>query len=129
MGLVLLAACSEDVAIEIPDHTEQFYVNDYAEVLDYETENAIIRYEQTAGRAHYCSAGCSYNKSLNDRPLEEYSLKVLRDWGIGQKEQNNGVLYSLSVDDRQSRIEVGYGLEALPDAKPVEYKMNICFHL
>jgi uncharacterized protein len=50
-------------------------------------------------------------KSLNGVPLEDYSLKLLRDWGIGNKEKNNGVLMLVSTGDRQSRIEVGYGLE------------------
>lgn len=50
-------------------------------------------------------------KSLNGAPLEDYSLKLLRDWGIGNKEKNNGVLMLVSTGDRKSRIEVGYGLE------------------
>src|SRR5699024_7310000 len=42
----------------------------------------------------------------------------LREWGIGNREKNNGVLILLAVEDRKSRIEVGYGLEgALPDSK------------
>jgi uncharacterized protein len=36
---------------------------------------------------------------------------------IGTKENNNGVLFLVAKEDRQMRIEVGYGLEgALPDA-------------
>ena len=56
-------------------------------------------------------------KSLKGAPLEDYSLKLLRDWGIGQKEKNNGVLLLVSTGDRKSRVEVGYGLEgALTDS-------------
>ena len=41
---------------------------------------------------------------------------MLRQWGIGSKEQNNGALIVVAVKDRRSRIEVGYGLEgSLPD--------------
>jgi uncharacterized protein len=43
---------------------------------------------------------------------------MLRQWKIGDKALNNGVLLLVAVGDRQSRIEVGYGLEgALNDAK------------
>lgn len=55
-------------------------------------------------------------KTLNDQPIEEYSLKVLRTWGIGNKQINNGVLIVAAIDDHKLRIETGYGLEgAIPD--------------
>jgi len=47
----------------------------------------------------------------NDEYLEGYSLKVARQWGIGTKEKNNGVLMLVVKDDRKIRIEVGRGLE------------------
>ena len=54
--------------------------------------------------------------SLKGAPLEDYSLQILRQWGIGNKEKNNGVLMLISTGDRKSRVEVGYGLEgALTD--------------
>lgn len=55
--------------------------------------------------------------SLNEKPIEEYALEVSRKNSIGQKERNNGILFIVAKDDKQMRIEVGYGLEgALPDA-------------
>jgi uncharacterized protein len=55
-------------------------------------------------------------KTLNDYPIEEYATKLFRDWGIGNKKTNNGVLLIAAIDDRKIRIEVGYGLEgAIPD--------------
>jgi uncharacterized protein len=56
-------------------------------------------------------------KTLDGDALEDYSLRVARGWGIGQKERNSGVLLLVVKDDRRLRIEVGYGLEgALTDA-------------
>ena len=55
-------------------------------------------------------------KSLNDQPIEEVATATFRDWGIGNKKTNNGVLILVAVQDKQIRIEVGYGLEgAIPD--------------
>ncbi len=55
-------------------------------------------------------------KTLNDYPIEEYSTKLFRDWGIGNKKTNNGILLIAAIDDHKVRIEVGYGLEgAIPD--------------
>jgi len=54
--------------------------------------------------------------TLNDRPIEEYATKLFRDWGIGNKKTNNGVLLLIAINDRKIRIETGYGLEgAIPD--------------
>jgi len=54
--------------------------------------------------------------SLDGYPKEEYANKLFRDWGIGNKKTNNGVLLLIAINDRQIRIEVGYGLEgAIPD--------------
>lgn len=54
--------------------------------------------------------------SLEGQPKEEYATKLFREWGIGNKKTNNGVLLLVSIKDRQIRIEVGYGLEgAIPD--------------
>ena len=43
--------------------------------------------------------------------IEEYSVDVASEWGIGEKGKDNGVLIVLSKGERQIRIEVGYGLE------------------
>ena len=54
--------------------------------------------------------------SLDGYPKEEYATKLFREWGIGNKKTNNGVLLLIAIQDRQIRIEVGYGLEgAIPD--------------
>lgn len=56
--------------------------------------------------------------SLEGQAIEEYSLQVARQWGIGGRERNNGVLLLVAKDDRSLRIEVGYGLEGgLTDAR------------
>lgn len=50
--------------------------------------------------------------------IEQYSLRVVEKWKLGQKGKNNGVLLLFAMQDRKIRIEVGYGLEgSLPDAK------------
>jgi uncharacterized protein len=55
-------------------------------------------------------------KSLEGYDVQDYSNKLFRSWGIGNKKTNNGVLILASIDDRKVWIEVGYGLEgAIPD--------------
>ncbi|MFA4924170.1 MAG: TPM domain-containing protein [Ignavibacteriaceae bacterium] len=55
--------------------------------------------------------------TLNDYPIEEYANQVAQKNKIGTKKNDNGILFLVVKDDRDVRIEVGYGLEgALPDA-------------
>ena len=49
--------------------------------------------------------------SLEDRPIEDYANGLFRAWRLGQREDNNGVLFLTAPNDRAVRIEVGYGLE------------------
>ncbi|MEO6236682.1 MAG: TPM domain-containing protein [Vicinamibacterales bacterium] len=57
-------------------------------------------------------------RSLDGLSIEEASEKLFRMWGIGKKQQDNGLLFLWSTGDRRVRVEVGYGLEgALPDGK------------
>ena len=56
-------------------------------------------------------------KSLRGMEIEEYANHLFNHWGLGDKENNNGVLIAIAPNERQARIEVGYGLEhVLTDA-------------
>lgn len=53
---------------------------------------------------------------LQGYDISQVSLKYLRDWGIGVKGKNNGVVILVSKNDHKARIETGYGMEGvLPD--------------
>ena len=55
-------------------------------------------------------------KSLDGADVADYNLKLGREWGVGGKEFNNGIVLLIAKDDRKLNIAVGYGLEgALPD--------------
>jgi uncharacterized protein len=101
--------------MEIPNHTGQ-YVSDYAGVLSAQTENdinlALTEFEtKTKNQIVVLTV-----PSLDGESLELFANEVFNKWQIGQKNNNNGVLLLLSLEDKQIRIEVGYGLEGdLPD--------------
>lgn len=49
--------------------------------------------------------------------IENYAVRLFEEWGVGKKDRDNGVLLMLAIEEREMRIEVGYGLEgALPDS-------------
>ncbi|HPS29555.1 MAG TPA: TPM domain-containing protein [bacterium] len=55
--------------------------------------------------------------TLDGDSIEDFSMRVVEQWKLGQKETDNGALLIIAKDDRKLRIEVGYGLEGkLTDA-------------
>jgi uncharacterized protein len=53
---------------------------------------------------------------IGDAPIEDYALKLLRTWGVGDKKNNNGIVVLADIKDHKVYIAVGYGLEgAIPD--------------
>lgn len=103
---------------EIPDHTDEFFVNDFANVLDSETEQFL--YE--TGKNYSSDGGPQIvvltMKSIGFKSVEDFALDTARKWGIGSEDSDNGVLILVVTDSRDIRIEVGYGLEdVLNDGK------------
>ncbi len=55
-------------------------------------------------------------KSLDGEQIEEVSNDLFRQWGVGKKGKDEGIMLLLAVQDHRDRVEVGYGLEPLlPD--------------
>jgi uncharacterized protein len=50
---------------------------------------------------------------LQGYPIEDYGYKLGREWKIGQKDANNGIILIVAPNERKVRIEVGYGLEPI----------------
>jgi uncharacterized protein len=58
------------------------------------------------------------SKMVKSEDFEDYSLVMMKTWGVGKKEKNNGILIAISPDLRRMRIHNGYGIEnVLTDAK------------
>ena len=54
--------------------------------------------------------------NLDGYDVSDYAVKLGREWGIGGKDYNNGVVFLIAIDDRKMNISTGYGVEgALPD--------------
>jgi uncharacterized protein len=105
-------------AVDIPSPPTDLYVLDQASVMSSETRSLIISTSQDLARQTKAQVVVVTLDTLNDQVLEEVSLAILREWGIGDKELNNGVLILLVPSEHKSRIEVGYGLEGvLTDGK------------
>lgn len=97
--------------------TPHGYVSDYASLLSAaartQLEQDLSNFEKDS--KHEISVVTI--PDLQNDTIENFAVKLFEEWGIGKKGADNGVLFLIAKDDRQMRIEVGYGLEgALPDA-------------
>jgi len=55
--------------------------------------------------------------TTGDEDIFTFAQRTATEWGIGQKKNSNGVLFTVAVKDRKTNIHVGYGLEGwLTDA-------------
>jgi len=116
--LVLTLFSTPAIAATIPEPPPALYVLDQAEVMSSQTESMIINTSQELARQTKAQVAVVTLKTLDDQPLEDVALGILRKWQLGDKQLNNGVVILVVPADRKARIEVGYGLEgALTDAK------------
>lgn len=93
--------------------TSDFYVNDYANILSEETKTYIMNKSVALHSIDGTQIVVTTVNNLEGMSIEDYSLRYARAAGIGDKEKNNGILILISYEDRELRIEVGYGLEGI----------------
>lgn len=87
------------------------FVNDFAGILKpserQELEARISAFEKATSD----EISVVTIKDLGGDTIENYAVKLFEEWKIGKAGKDNGVLILVALDDRQMRIEVGYGLE------------------
>lgn len=112
----LLLCCFTVQSQSVPELTGR--VVDNADILSSETEFAISYLLETHEDSTSNQLAVLTIPSLEGNTIEAYANRVFRTWGLGRSDVNNGVLLLIARDDRELRIEVGYGLEgALTDVE------------
>lgn len=91
-------------------------VNDYTNTLTEDQkaalEQKLVAYDDSTSN----QVAIVIVPTTNDYAPVDYAVKLGREWGIGNKKNNNGVVVLVVKDDHQVFIAPGYGLEgALPD--------------
>ena len=87
------------------------YVNDFAHVIDARSAAQIEAYCGNVERATGAQFAIVTVDSLEDDPVEDVAVRLFKEWGIGKKGTDEGLLLILAIKDHKNRIEVGYGLE------------------
>ncbi len=119
LGIILMLCTflSPLVYAEIPNATNDFYVNDFANVFTSEQRNELVNKADTFAQKHDgVQLVITTVENLDDMSIEEYANKMYNTYGIGKN--NMGVLILLSTGERKIRVEIGREMEAyLTDSK------------
>ncbi|HZU32343.1 MAG TPA: TPM domain-containing protein [Candidatus Angelobacter sp.] len=111
--ICLVIACIGLTAQQAARLKPSGFVNDFASVIDTESAREMqYLCEQVNQRAQAQIAVVTVN-TLDGLAIESYARRLFRQWGIGPKSNNRGILILLAVQDHKYRIEVGTGLEAV----------------
>lgn len=109
LTILILLSTSEIWALDVPSLKAR--VNDHARMLGSgvarQLESVLADLERTDGTQIVLLT----IESLRGDSLEDFSIRVVDKWKLGQKGFDNGVLLLIAKRDRKIRIEVGYGLE------------------
>ena len=107
--LLLLALVLPAAALEVPKPTG--YVTDNAGLLSQTTRLKLEQFLREFEKSDSTQIVVLTIPTLKGEALEDYSLRVLENWKVGQKGLDNGALLLIAKAERKIRIEVGYGLE------------------
>src|SRR5664279_3328061 len=85
-------------------------VNDVAHVLTPDQvatlESKLVAYDDSTS----IQIAIVTVETTGDYAIEDYALKILRDWGVGNKKTNNGLVILAAIQDHKVFIATGYGM-------------------
>ncbi len=126
--LCLFVGCSSEEEGKRPEVLQpnaQLYVNDDAGILSGETEEYIV------SRVNALKALCGGEiavATIDFLPMalnsEEYAFELINQWGVGDKEKNNGVVLLLVPGEAKGWITAGSGIEGSLTAGKLDQILN-----
>ena len=107
---LMLGACA---LADVPDKPATFaYAYDLgADVLDESDIAAITRYGQALEDATGVQAIAVAVDFLDGEDPADYATDLINTWGVGQKDEDNGVVVLLARGDRRIQIGTGTGID------------------
>ena len=89
------------------------YVTDRAGIINAQTKAQLEALSTELEQKTGAQLAIVTVKSLDGNEIEPYANDLFKQFGIGQKKQDNGVMLLVAPNDRKYWTEVGYGLEPI----------------
>lgn len=116
--ILLILLIPSTLAVTYPTLTD--FVTDNADIISPEYEQQISELAKQIEQETSVEIAIVTVKSLEGISKEDYAIELAEKNGIGKEDIDNGLLILVALDEREYRVEVGYGLEGLiPDSSKV----------
>ncbi len=116
--LTVLIFGSSQVLAQVNYPEPKGYVNDFANIIPAEIEQRIEQNLRDYEAKTTNEIAVVTVNSLEGLSIEGYSIGLAEKWQVGKEGKDNGVILLVAPNEREVRIEVGYGLESvLTDAR------------
>lgn len=113
--LVVLLACAAYAQVAVPPL--RGHVTDLTRTLTAEQAARLERELTTFEAQKGAQLAVLIIPTTKPESIEEYGIRVADAWKVGRKGIDDGAILLVALEDRELRIEVGYGLEGvIPDA-------------
>ena len=116
IGLILVFICmcfSIQVSAKVHNLKFNEYIADEANILSDSAEITINSKIQMMRDATSAVMVVVTLQSLENQNIADVALEIGRNYKVGDKQTNNGAVMLVAPNDRQVRIEIGYGLEGI----------------
>lgn len=112
LAIALLLPAAAQAQAALPEPTDAFYVNDYANVIDAATEALIVQNGSALAALNGAQVVIVTIDFAGERSLSDYAADLFNQWGVGDADQNNGVMLVMSIGDDDYWAVQGRGLES-----------------
>lgn len=117
VSLALYGLLSPAAWAQVPVPPLKARVTDLTGTLDSSRRNALETRLADFERQKGVQIGVLLVPSVKPESIEQYGIRVAEAWKLGRKGVDDGLILLVAKNDREVRIEVGYGLEGVvPDA-------------
>lgn len=101
----------------IPNSSYEFYVYDEANIIDSNVEEYIIDTNKSLNKSTGAQVVVAAVNSIEDMDINSYATSLFKEWEIGSRKEDNGMLILIVPSEGKIWIETGYGIEgAFPDS-------------
>ena len=108
LGLLLLLWLCLPATAQGPELQPSGHINDFAGVLSGQAKSQLEMVAAEVKQKTGAEIAVAIVKSLEGDTVENFANILAERWGIGD-EEDRGALLLLAIDDREMRIEIGYG--------------------
>ena len=112
LSFLLIFLSLSAFADDVPGYSS--YVNDYAGVISEKDKTSMEEVAKEVEEKTGAQIAVLTVKSMAPyASIDDFGMAVAEKWKVGEKGKDTGIILVLAMEERQVRIEVGYGLEGI----------------